>query len=376
MSHRFEFAIRAALLALLSILPALLVSAPAWAQSSYTVQAIPAYNGNASTPRAINNTLRVAGDTNGLPFVWTVGDAAVTPLPTGLGAANPAAINNTGQIAGGAFLWTPTGAGYSQNRVADLPIAGTGTTLDGLGWTNVQATALNDGGGIVCSGVSPERDSNGVALYYACLLLPTGAGDYALTPIPSDGATIFTLNEDTRTFDPVTGAQTGGHAPQLTARLLNASGVWQWALWEWDGFGGQVKRWLDAPFNQGRGLNDRQEVVDWGSRGTINLPAPAYGLPAGNTALGTLGGNSSWSYGLNNVGQAVGSSTNKSGFGLAFIWTDGKIVDLNTRLSNPKNWTLTRAAGITDLPTRAQNYIIGNGTHRTSSVGFVLRPNP
>jgi probable HAF family extracellular repeat protein len=92
--------------------------------------------------------------------------------------------------------------------------------------------------------------------------------------------------------------------------------------------------------------------------------------------LGTLGGNSTWSNGFNNVGQAVGSSSDKSGSSRAFVWTDGKIMDLNARLSNPKNWTLTVAFGITDLPTRPQNYIIGRGFFRGSGAGFVLRPNP
>jgi tetratricopeptide (TPR) repeat protein len=260
---------------------ALLAPSAAWAQSSYTIQLIPAYNGTMSQPRAINNNLLVAGNADKQPFVWKVGDPAVTPLPIGLGAATPADINNSGQIVGGAFLWTLTASGYVQSRIADLPIAGTGRDAGWLGMDERRWVRHQQWRGPRLPGRIRRTGRERLRSLQRLPAAPDRTGEYSLTPIAT-GYLIQTLSEDTRTFDPATGAQTGGHGPQFVAKLLNSdTGVQQSALCEWDESGGRVKRWLDAPFNQGRGLNDREEVVDWGSRGTINLPALRTDCPPG-----------------------------------------------------------------------------------------------
>jgi probable HAF family extracellular repeat protein len=58
------------------------------------------------------------------------------------------------------------------------------------------------------------------------------------------------------------------------------------------------------------------------TRSLIWLPEPAYGLPAGITDLGTLGGDEAQVYDLNNLGQAVGWSYSGQGI-RGFVWERG-----------------------------------------------------
>jgi probable HAF family extracellular repeat protein len=69
--------------------------------------------------------------------------------------------------------------------------------------------------------------------------------------------------------------------------------------------------------------------------------------------LGTLGGSQSYAYGMNDMGQVVGASTTPdsplASAGRAFVWQRGKLVDLNTVVSNlPDNVTLEIAYAIND----------------------------
>ena len=72
------------------------------------------------------------------------------------------------------------------------------------------------------------------------------------------------------------------------------------------------------------------------------------------TNLGSLGGKTGTVNGINELGQVVGSSTDKDGNNRAFVWTEGKIADLNSLISTPLTYngaavTLTSGAGINNF---------------------------
>ncbi len=85
--------------------------------------------------------------------------------------------------------------------------------------------------------------------------------------------------------------------------------------------------------------------------------------------LGTLGGDYSTGYGVNDRGQVVGTSAAPvSGFESAFLWQDGKLINLNKVLPPNSGWTLTEAMGITD-----SGYITGYGTHTGHRHAYLLQ---
>lgn len=53
----------------------------------------------------------------------------------------------------------------------------------------------------------------------------------------------------------------------------------------------------------------------------------------------------------------------------AFLYRWGRMVDLNTLIPHPSNWTLTAANGIND-----SHLIVGTGLHNGVQRGFVLTP--
>ncbi len=77
-------------------------------------------------------------------------------------------------------------------------------------------------------------------------------------------------------------------------------------------------------------MNNLGQVVGLGAGGAfLWLPAPAYGLPAGMTYLGTLGGNGSWPRSINDCGQIIGEASTAEGSVHVFLWEDGGMTDLS-----------------------------------------------
>jgi probable HAF family extracellular repeat protein len=81
--------------------------------------------------------------------------------------------------------------------------------------------------------------------------------------------------------------------------------------------------------------------------------------------LGTLGGSSSYATAINDSGQVVGGTG-----GHAFLYDNGKMVDLNTLISSGSGWVLESATAIND-----SGQIVGCGTNsRGKTDAFLLTP--
>ena len=121
-------------------------------------------------------------------------------------------------------------------------------------------------------------------------------------------------------------------------------------------------------------INDQGEIVGTGT--------PKSGLPRaflwrnGNAHdIGTLGGLQSYAAGINAAGQAVGEAE----FGAtddprrvhAFLYTEGKMVDLNALLSPHSGWELLAANGINN-----KGQIVGSGRVHGELHAFLLTPLP
>lgn len=96
-------------------------------------------------------------------------------------------------------------------------------------------------------------------------------------------------------------------------------GSGQTAAGDWHGFLWRDGRMLDlGPFRP-TGINNRDEVV-----GTLDFATTAHLWRAGRLLnLGTLGGGSSFPTAINDRGQVVGSSSDKQGRSVPYLWSRG-----------------------------------------------------
>ena len=87
--------------------------------------------------------------------------------------------------------------------------------------------------------------------------------------------------------------------------------------------------------------------------------------------LGTLGGPSSYAYGVNDAGQVVGSSNVIGPDGAhAFVYRDGAMRDLNDLAqAADAGWVLNSARAI-----NASGQIVGFGTYKGETAAFLLTP--
>lgn len=91
------------------------------------------------------------------------------------------------------------------------------------------------------------------------------------------------------------------------------------------------------------------------------------------TDLGTLGGNQSAAVDINNKGQVVGfgNTTGNGGLAHGFIWEDGNMADVNSLIAKDSGWFLQQINGIND-----RGQMVGQGINSATGKqhGFLLNP--
>jgi probable HAF family extracellular repeat protein len=217
----------------------------------------------------------------------------------------PSGLNNKGQVVGSA---TPKGASWPQPAIWE---AGQVRFLAmPVGTQNALGHGINDLGEV--AGVWSRKDVQGRAFVFR--------GDRRIS------------------LDTPAGFE-GAHA-----HCVNNKG--QVVVWAWPDNGhASAFLWQPAP-------NDRSGKGDSAGK-WVNLGG-----------LGDLEEGDHWAYGLNNLGQVVGSSN-----GRAFLWSEGRIADLNTLIVPKSSWVLHEARGIND-----RGQICGNGTFNGERRAFLLTP--
>ncbi|MGA2031641.1 MAG: DUF3466 family protein [Thermoguttaceae bacterium] len=340
-----------------------LVAAGALSQVQYTVTDLGDLpNGYSPQPTAINNNGQVAGDFWLPPvnqydsyhqhaFLYSGG--AMQDLGT-LGGSDSVAegINNNGEVVGWSYAAI---AGQS----AFIYSGGTMQSVNGLnttpGWSLYLATAITDNGEVVGSGYNPSGRPSAF-LYSGGTVqdLGTLGGSSSALGMNSTGMAVGWS---------ATGAYTGSlqlngrHAVVYSGGSVHDLGSLLTHDQNWGG---------DETF--GTAINDSGQVV-----GYADARAPEAFLYSSGTMqdLGTLGGATSQADGINNLDQVVGSAYNSVGVSDAFLWEPGSgMVDLNSLIPQPSEWTLTTATAIND-----NGLIVGTGLG-PSGVGAALLLTP
>src|SRR5437667_435585 len=105
---------------------------------------------------------------------------------------------------------------------------------------------------------------------------------------------------------------------------------------------------LCGSWSQAYAINNKGQIT--GLAYTANGSGHAFITGGTNLIdLGTFAGSTSttWGFGINNLGVVVGQSTFQNTYH-AFVFSGGKIKDLNKQIPAGSGWTLTEADGIND----------------------------
>jgi probable HAF family extracellular repeat protein len=327
----------------------LLAASALCSAQTYTITDLGTLPGDAySVARAINAAAQIAGaagaDNSPTSSVFIYTNGSLTQLgtlggPSGIGNG----INASGRV-----------AGYSQNASgayrAFLSSGDTLTDIGDLGGGSAVAYAINDLGQVVGSAVTSNH-SNHPFLYSNGQMIDLG------TLGSPDGNSWWNS------------AQGVNNSGVVTGTSYDAQGNFFGFIWK----NGTMKKMgtLGGPWSQAYAINNKGQVT--GLAYTADGNARAFITNAKGTKmkdLGTFAGSSSavWGYAVNDAGVVVGQSTYQETYH-GFVYSQGKIKDLNTLIPKNSGWELIEARGINNA-----GQIAGSGTHNGQEHAFLLTP--
>lgn len=278
----------------------------AWAQ--YTIVDLGDLGGGFSRARAINDLGQVAGEAL-LPVEAVIDQAvlwqggSIANLGT-LGGAQSAAygINNSGAICG----WAQ---GATGSALPALWMNGTATALPTLGGSSGFAYAVNNAG-VVVGYSSISTGANHATLW----------SDAEIRDLGTLGGT-YSVAYDINNSGSVVGSANGG-------ALGDRATLWQAGeIIDLGGLSGGL--WREA-----RAINEVGHIILVGAvSGATGTDRAAFwdgNLANPVTTLGTLGGNQSWAFAMNDYDAVVGRAEESDGTYHAFVWNGDEMTDLGT----------------------------------------------
>jgi probable HAF family extracellular repeat protein len=289
--------------------------------------AVTAVAGADSTAYGINNLGQVVGTmAYGTGYhAFVAGSGGVTDIGALLGGqySSATAINDHGQVVGNA-----NGAGYLYSGGSAALIPGAESAF-GINNAGTVVGAYSNGGG-------------GWTTLHAYTYAGGAVNDLGTLP-NGDSSRAFAINNHGDVVGAAANVIEG--APNFPEDpFLYHNGV----MTSLGSFGGV---WSGAT-----SINDHGQIVGYSGIDTSPDPGDIYPRTAflydGGVLRnlgGLLPGYSSIAYDINNLGQIVGSASLADGDAHAFLYENGRMVDLNTLVDPASGWTISGAAAINDL---------------------------
>jgi probable HAF family extracellular repeat protein len=316
------------------------------AQTSYTITDLGTLRGNGySVARGVNSTAEVTGaaGAGAVSEVFFYSNGSMTNLGTLGGASGIGnAINASGQV-----------AGYSQDAGgtyrAFLSSGSNLLDIGDLGGGSAVAYGINDLGQVVGSAVTAKGENHPFVYRNGRMI---------------DLGTLGSSNNDW--WNVASGINNSG---VVTGTSYDAQGNFFGFVWK---NGKMIKMGtLGGAWSQGYAINNKNQITGLGYM--KNGSAHAFITNCATCPLkdlGTFAGNTStvWGFAINDSGVVVGQSTFSRTYH-AFVYSSGKIKDLNKMIPAGSGWVLIEARGI-----NAAGQIAGMGMHNGQEHAFLLTP--